>query len=495
LAIEKKLLPVLVLCALVAPGAASKVLVRWTQKTMPPAKSLGVSDLALSWNADTKVQMDVARDRGYRVYLEVTAQQIEAAAELGMKEGFAGIILEPAPGEQHDAEQLLRKLRTTYPKVEFRLLLQGKQPQMRGTLVYERDGILQASSPTAQPWVDSNLATVRFAQAFHPESAPLYAFSWGSSDPLQKQLGPSAAEYALAVAEAGAFHADLILELPENLQKSLAHDDAEARTTWKQVQHFMEFYDRGNRDALRPVTNVCVWTDNEDSSYEAVNLMARHNIQVRVLRKTDLNSESLRAVDILIAFTTPEEAQIRLISDFVTDGGTAVLVNVHGSYPWQSTNSVRRSAQAVEYEIGKGRIIEFSGAITDPETFSQDIRRLMAKERVSISLWNTLTTIVVSYRDFRTDHMMLELINYEGEPLQVQVQVKGSFASIRYETPERGCCEALIPRQANGFTEFLVPNLVIGGRVHLAPAAGNKDGHYAHDHKKTGKDSEKRPDR
>jgi hypothetical protein len=494
MAIEKKLLPAVLLCALVAPGAMSKVLVRWTQRTMPSAKSLGVSDLALAWNADTKALMDVARDRGYRVYLEVTPQQIEAAAEIGMKEGFAGMILEPAPAEQRDAD-LLRKLGTAYPKVAFRLLLQGKQPQMRGTLVYERDGILQVSSPTAQPWVDSNLAIVRFAQAFYPASTPLYTFSWGASDPLQKQLGPSVAEYSLAVAEAGAFHADLILDLPESLQKSLAHDDAEAWATWKQVQHFMEFYDRGNRDALHPVTSVCVWTDNDGSSYEAVNLMARHNLPVRVLRKADLNSDSLKDVDMLIAFSTPEEEQIKIISDFVTDGGTAVLVNVHGSFPWQSTNSARRSAQAVEYGIGKGRVIEFSGAITDPETFAQDIRRLMVKEKVSISLWNTLTTLVVAYRDFRTDHIILELINYEEELLQVQVQVKGSFASIRYETPERGCCAALTLRQVNGFTEFVVPNLVIGGRLHLEPAAGKKDGHYSDNQKKTGEDSEKRPNR
>ena len=357
--IEKKLLPALLLCGLVAPGATSKVLVHWTQRTMPSAKTLGVSDLALSWNADAKVMLDLARDRGYRIYLEVTPQQVEAAAEIGMKEGLAGIILDPSPAEQRDAEELLRKLCTIYPKVAFRLLLRGKQPQMRGTLVYQKDGILQVSSPTAQPWVDSNLATVRFAQAFYPESAPLYTFSWGASDPLQKQLGPSAGEYALAVAEAGAFHADLILDLPDSLQKSLAQHDAEAWTAWKQVQHFMEFYDRGNRDALYPVTNVCVWTDNEDSSYEAVNLMARHNIPVRVLRKTDLNSDSLKGVDVLIAFPTPEEEQIKIISDFAADGGTAVLVNVHGSFPWQSANSVRRSAQAVEYGTGKGRIIEF----------------------------------------------------------------------------------------------------------------------------------------
>jgi hypothetical protein len=64
----------------------------------------------------------------------------------------------------------------------------------------------------------------------------------------------------------------------------------------------------------------------------------------------------------------------------------------------------------------------------------------------------------------------LELVNYAEEPLRVQVQIKGSFHSIRYETPEHGCCESLTAVQRNGFTEFVIPDLRIGGRVHLKEA-------------------------
>jgi hypothetical protein len=38
---------------------------------------------------------------------------------------------------------------------------------------------------------------------------------------------------------------------------------------------------------------------------------------------------------------------------------------------------------------------------------------------------------------------------------------------VRYETPERGCCEVLTPTHQDGFTQFDVPWLRIGGRVHL----------------------------
>jgi hypothetical protein len=62
---------------------------------------------------------------------------------------------------------------------------------------------------------------------------------------------------------------------------------------------------------------------------------------------------------------------------------------------------------------------------------------------------------------------VLEFVNYAEEPLRLQVQVIGTFTSIRYETPEHKCCESLVPVKHNGFTEFVIPELRITGLVHL----------------------------
>ena len=40
----------------------------------------------------------------------------------------------------------------------------GKQPEMRGSLVIKRGSVLEVSSPTAQPWIDTNLALVKIEQ-------------------------------------------------------------------------------------------------------------------------------------------------------------------------------------------------------------------------------------------------------------------------------------------------------------------------------------------
>jgi len=476
MSIGKILVPALLLCGLVARDVTGKVLVRWTQRAIPAAKTLGVMEIAIPWSSDAKDFAEAARAKGYQVYLEVTPQQAEAAAETAAKAGIAGLILAPSPAEQQGAGDILQKFRRSYPKLSLRILLSnGKEPRMKGQLVSQRNGVLQETSATAQPWVESNLALVRLAQESHLDQRPLYSFAWDDSDPLQNQLGPNPEDYELAVAEAGAFHADLILDLPDNLQKSLANDEPEAWTTWNEVRRYVDFYERGNRDVADFLASVAVWTGDANGLYEPVNLMARHNISFRVLSKNELSKSGLNGIDVLVYFSTPTKEHGGVISDFAMAGGTVVLVNARGSFSWQSSTPARHSDQANVYTVGKGRVIEFSGYITDPETFAQDIRRLMSKERTPVNLWNSLTTLVVPYRDPRTDQIVLELINYEQEPLEVQVQVKGTFASIRYESPEQGCCETLTPGFVDGFTEFVVPHLAIGGRVHLQAEASPKD--------------------
>ena len=93
------------------------------------------------------------------------------------------------------------------------------------------------------------------------------------------------------------------------------------------------------------------------------------------------------------------------------------------------------------YFVGKGRVIELTEPVTDPETFAQDIRRLMTRQQVPVNLWNSLTTLVLEYPGDKTGETLVELINYDEEATQVQVQVKGIYDSIKLETPEKGCCK------------------------------------------------------
>ncbi|PYQ38225.1 MAG: hypothetical protein DMG99_19400 [Acidobacteria bacterium] len=156
-----------------------------------------------------------------------------------------------------------------------------------------------------------------------------------------------------------------------------------------------------------------------------------------------------------------------------------MVVDAHGSYPWQTQGAVQLNEHTVSYAVGSGKVLELSEPVSDPETFAQDIRRLIGNQNALMSLWNGLTTIAVPYREKRGGLKTVELINYAQDPVRVQVKVKGSFTAIRYESPEHGCCKSLAATQRNGFTEFVIPDLTIAGRVHLEnqPAAASAKEH------------------
>ena len=458
----------LLLCVLMSTCAWSRVFLRWTYSEVPHANVLSINDLVISWNDGAVSLLESARKQGYHVYLETTPQQASAAAEAG-KNSAAGVLLKLSPSAT-DVDAILQTLRSHYPKLTFLVLNPaGKQPQMKGTLVLNKNGVLEVSSPTAQPWLDTNLALTRIEQALRPAQVPLYSFQWELTDSLQKLQGPNPEDYLLAVAEAGAFHADLVLSLHDNLQKGLAQNDPASLSLWKQIQRYVQFYSGRIEPRVEPTANVGVLAGDYKKSYEPINLLARHNIPFRILRPGDLTADRLKEFDMLVVLASASQ-NIKSITDFATRGGIAILVDSPGSYPWQSAKPAQTGEHWVAYAVGKGRVIELSEPVPDPETFAQDIRRLMGKQEVLISLWNALTTIAIPYREPHAGVTMLELVNYarRAAPCTGQGQRIVSFNSIR--DSERGCCESLAPVLRDGFTEFVVPDLRIGGRVHLKEA-------------------------
>jgi hypothetical protein len=452
-------------CLLAATPGWSRVLLRWTQSSIPAAATMDIREVVVSWDAEALIRN--ARQQGYRLYAEVPVGKAAEMTRGTKKSNLAGVVLSPGDSQPGQIEEDILQLHSAYPGLPVLVLNpKAKQPQMKGQLVIKRDGVLQVTSPTAQPWIDCNLALVRLDQAFRPGQASLYEFQWDLSDSLQQEYGPNAADYSLAVAEVGAFHADLILSLHPSLQTDLSRNAPAAWAILKEIKRYLVFSSQARRQVGEPEANVGVITDTYQKAYEPINLLGRHNIPFAVLRASELKPQSLDAFDLLIVLVVPPEPVIAAITDFASKGGIVVLVGAPGSYPWQSGEATPAGEHSVAY--AKGRIIELPGPVIDPETFAQDIRRLIDKDKVEISLWNALTVVAVPYGVPGSREKLVELINYAQEPIPVQVQVKGSYSSVLYETPDLACCESLTPVQRGEFTEFVIPALRIAGRVHLA---------------------------
>ena len=457
---------VLCLCILFSPSAWSTVFVQWSEATLPRANALGVKEIVIAWEGGASPGLlATSRKQGYRVYVETPLKLATSAARGCGEKSCAGIILKVPESESAEAEKSIASLRSAYPKLRVLVLSPaGKQPKMRGSLIIKRDSVLEVSSPTAQPWVDTNLALIKTEQRSRRPETPLYTFSWADQ---AAQTILTADDYSLAVAEAGAFHVDLLLPLDEHLQQGLNKHDGDAWALWNQVRSMLKFSADASAGGVKPAANVAVIVDQLDPSDEVANLLSRHNIPFQIFTAADLKTEELRGFDVVIVFAKPDAETVERIKNLAASGATVVAVDAHGKYSWQNDQPVHLNEHTTSYSVGNGKVLELAEPVSDPETFAQDIRRLLGKRNSLISLWNGLTTIAVPYRDSGGRMTLLELVNYAGDPLRLQVQVKGSFTTIRYETPEHGCCESLEPVKHDGFTEFVIPELRIEGRVHL----------------------------
>ena len=113
----------------------------------------------------------------------------------------------------------------------------GKWPRIRSNVRVRRGQVVQAASRTAQPWVDNNVAQVRTLEA--AGRRPILTYPWKPDSAVDPQAGPTADDFALAVAEAGAFGADLILDL-----------DAGLLGAWGGARRYIDFYARKDRRAV-----------------------------------------------------------------------------------------------------------------------------------------------------------------------------------------------------------------------------------------------------
>ena len=447
---------------------AAKVYLRWTEGALPPAKVLGVNEIVIPWNETASALLAETKKQGYEAYVEVGAAQIADAVNAAVRANAAGVILRGEAAEERALAEKAKEVRKAHPKLKVMVLDgHGKPPEMRGWIVFQKDGILQVSSPTSQPWLDTNLAAIRYQRVFEADT-PLYSFAWDESDPLVKEFGPKPLDYELAIAEAGAYHADLVLPVHEAQQKGLTIGSKNALDDWARVKRYLQFYRMKDASGTAAAeARVCVLTEDFEATFEPLNLMARHNIPFRVMKSSGVQGKDLAECDVAIAFAEPGKELAAALNDFATKGGVAVLVKVQGPFAWESSGTGVNNGPSTTYTIGKGRVIELKEAVADPETFAQDVRRLMTKANVPVNLWNSLTTLVAAYPGTKAGETIVELVNYDEESSEVQVQVKGTFGSASYETPEHGRSAKLNATHVNGFTQFVVPDLVVGGRVRL----------------------------
>jgi len=460
------------LVAALSASVQAETLIRWDQERVPSLESLGISTLVVP--AKNAAAVRNAHAQGYRLYLEVDASALTGF--IPPATGVAGVVVKGSvpPARLRQFRQRLHPRGIRVIALEER----AKWPHIRSNWVTKNNEVLQVTGRSAQPWIESNAALLRILRATPSAPAPLLTYAWEPITISEKDEGPGIDDYLVAIAEAGSFGGDLLLPLHEQFQRKLLLGKPETRAGWNEIRRYMNFYSWDLPSGYEPVASIGVVTAAPMQWFEVMNLLARHNLSFQRIAPAALPLPTPNPFKLLIMLDPPDAARLEFLEEFARQGGTLVLARPsaigsrtpRGSSKreggWRSGTPVLKTDERVSYRFGEGRVVEVLKGIADPNTFALEVRQILGTDHRVIDIWNGITVLTAPYQEPNGRTVLVTALNYAHDPLPVQLRIPGTFSLVQYESPDEP--PALLPLQhRNGYTEFVLPALRIGGRVFL----------------------------
>lgn len=463
--IYQRALTSLLLVAAMRASVQAETLVRWDRERVPSPESLGLSTLVVPAANAAAVRNALAH--GYRLYLEVDASALTGF--IPPRAGVAGVVVKGAisPARLRQVRQRLQLRGIRVIALEER----AKWPHIRSNWVTKQDDVLQVTGRTAQPWIENNAALLRILRATASAPAPVLTYAWKPITISERDEGPGIDDYLVAIAEAGSFGGDLVLPLHERFQKDLLSGKPQARAEWNRIRRYLDFYSWNLSSAYEPIANIGVVTADPIQWFEVMNLLLRHNLPFQRIAPAALPLRAPHPFKLLIVLDPPDAARLEFLEAFARQGGTVVLPGPSPESPGLPRRRAQREGglqtdERVSYRFGEGRVVEVMKGIADPNTFALEMRQLLGPDHRVIDIWNGMTVLTAPHQELHGSTVLVTALNYAHDPLPVQLRVPGTFSLVQYESPEEPA--ALLPHQhRNGYTEFVVPALYIGGRVFL----------------------------
>jgi len=327
----------------------------------------------------------------------------------------------------------------------------------------------QVGGPTNLPWVDSNGAVLRIAQALAPDKGV-----WIEFEPPQP--APAAEAYMLAVADPASYGARWLISLDDALRADLTAKKQPALDTWKKITAMLAFFEQHKQArTYQPMGALAVMSDFAGPDWfpgeEALNLLPRLREPARVIARSRAAGASFDGLQaIFYVDREPPEAQLRqkLIA-FAKAGGTLFVPS-----NWPNPEGPPAPAEAYLlfslHVLGKGRLAVCK--VDHPDTYDTvaDIQNIMSHRNDLLRLYNASSMNFFYQTSAQGRQGMIHLLNYSRRPASdgPLFYVKEPQRSARLVSPELDSPAELqwAPQEAGG-AELSLPRISVYGAVEL----------------------------
>jgi hypothetical protein len=270
-----------------------------------------------------------------------------------------------------------------------------------------------------------------------------------------------------ALIEAWVNGGNYLLSLEPRYRARLLRGEAKALAAWRRLGRTARWLVENGRLFGQPTfPAITVLVEANDGLAEITNLLYRQNTSPALAPAANPPAPDPSRVLALVAVgiqAPGAEIRRRILSH--AQAGTSLVVDAPGENAWwrdPQLKLVRRQEDREFYSLGRGQMVAYREAISEPYEFALDVIDIVTQKRRAARLWNAPTAIALATSSppgANHGRALLHLINYgsrlEGEVL---VAVQGSYSRATLLRPE-GPARSLPTAKRGTTTEVTLPDL------------------------------------
>jgi hypothetical protein len=332
-----------------------------------------------------------------------------------------------------------------------------------------------SAGATEAPWIDANGYLIGILRILYANRPALLGYLPDEKAGVKPETLLPYDSLELALVEAWVNGGNYLLSLEPRYHARLLRGQAKALAAWRHLgrtARWLNKYVSLFRQATFPTITVLV--EPNDGLAEIADLLYRHNASPALASAANPPAPNpLRRLALVAAGIHPPDGGIRRRILSHAEAGTSLIVDGPGENAWwrePQLKLVRSQEDRDFYSLGRGQVVAYREAISDPSEFAFDVIDIVTQKRRAARLWNAPTVIALATScppGANRGRALLHLINYgsrlDGELLAA---IQGFYTRATLLRPE-GPSLSLPAAKRGTTTEVTIPELGCVGVVVL----------------------------
>jgi len=324
------------------------------------------------------------------------------------------------------------------------------------------------ASATRSIWMDQNCYLVRYLQALHPRLPAVLGYRPDADAGVTpgRVVRPDSLE--LALVEAWVAGGNYLMAMETGYREALLKGVENARAAWQRLGRtaaWLRSHVSLFRQPALPLITVLV--DESFMSHEIANLCHRFNVSPRLVAASEPPAPDPESIAVLAAAgIQPPRGDIAARILAHARAGALVVADEPGDKAWwriPELKLLRTYEDREVYAAGRGQIVAYKEAVSDPGEFALDLLDFAGRDRRPARVWNAQAAVVMAGLAPRqgavSGEAVLHIVNY-GQPANqpVLARIHGTYRRALLLRPEAEAVEVEIAPRGPA-SEVALPQL------------------------------------